>query len=195
MLTPLSIEILIPNPVMPISLTEAKSHLRVDHTDDDVLITGIIASANDYVMTYTGRSLMPRTLKARYETFDDLVLPHAPVIEIESVTYNDGTVLSTTVYDLVKSEPAIMLLAQNESWPTAEINSVYVQYRAGYEDSSDSPIDLTDRIPPSLKAALLLVIGDLYQNREARALVNGARYEANPTVKALMNPYRVILGI
>lgn len=192
---PISIQTLIPNPVTPISLAEAKAHLRVDHTDDDAMIAAVVASAADYVAVYTGRSLMPQTLKARYAMFDDMVVPHAPVIEIESITYDGGTVLDTDVYELIKSEPAGVVLAQNKAWPTAEINSVYIQYRAGYEDSSDSPVNLTDRIPASLKAAMLLVIGDLYQNREARALVNGARYEANPTIKALMNPYRIIMGI
>lgn len=48
-------------------------------------------------------------------------------------------------------------------------------------------------VPASIKAALLLIIGDLYENREA-ALVGVARTD-NPTVERLLHFYRVGMGI
>lgn len=52
----------------------------------------------------------------------------------------------------------------------------------------DSPVST----PASIKAAVLLMVGDMFENREA----GGEKtYNINPTVKALLYPYRVELGI
>jgi len=43
----------------PVTLTEAKSHLRVIGTTDDTFITALISSARDFAEHYTGRALAP----------------------------------------------------------------------------------------------------------------------------------------
>jgi hypothetical protein len=48
-------------------------------------------------------------------------------------------------------------------------------------------------VPASVKAAILLTIGDLYENRES-AFVGVSRSD-NPTAMRLLYPYRVGLGI
>ena len=48
-------------------------------------------------------------------------------------------------------------------------------------------------VPASIRAALLLVIGDLYENREG-AFVGVSRVD-NPTVERLLHFYRVGLGV
>lgn len=48
-------------------------------------------------------------------------------------------------------------------------------------------------VPASVKAAILLTIGDLYENREAQFV--GVIRADNPTVLRLLSPYRVGLGI
>ncbi len=48
-------------------------------------------------------------------------------------------------------------------------------------------------VPASVKAAILLTIGDLYENREGQFV--GTIRSDNPTVLRLLNPYRVGLGI
>lgn len=45
----------------------------------------------------------------------------------------------------------------------------------------------------SIKAAALLIIGDLYQNREAQIV--GTIVSDNPTVQRLLYPYRQGIGI
>lgn len=52
----------------------------------------------------------------------------------------------------------------------------------------DSPVST----PAAIKAAALLLIGDLYENREAGGVDEIKR---NPAVGALLYPYRVRLGI
>ena len=47
--------------------------------------------------------------------------------------------------------------------------------------------------PPSVRAAILLVIGDLYENREGQTA--GVSYDQNPTLKSILHFYRIGLGI
>jgi peptide/nickel transport system permease protein len=46
----------------PITLTEAKAHLRVDFDDDDTLITAMIAAARGYVEEHCNRALLTQTV-------------------------------------------------------------------------------------------------------------------------------------
>lgn len=53
--------------------------------------------------------------------------------------------------------------------------------------------DSEDEIPYSIQAALLLIVGDLYENREAQ--ITGDTINPNQTVKNLLYPYRGNLGV
>jgi hypothetical protein len=47
-------------------------------------------------------------------------------------------------------------------------------------------------VPFSIKAAIKLIVGDMYTNREAQELVmSGQAYIENPTVMRLLWPYRL----
>ena len=59
---------------------------------------------------------------------------------------------------------------------------------ASVGDYINSPTPLTATAPAPVKAACLLLVGDLYSNREA--LVERP-LSKNPTFERLLNPYRV----
>ncbi len=44
----------------PVSLAEAKLHLRVEHSDEDGYITALISSAREYAESFTNRLIAPR---------------------------------------------------------------------------------------------------------------------------------------
>lgn len=59
--------------------------------------------------------------------------------------------------------------------------------------SADSPAEPT---PAAIEAAQLLIIGDLYENRQSQIVGNTtSAIHANPAVERLLFPYRKKLGI
>lgn len=186
---------------LPVSLTEAKEHLRVDTSDDDGLITSLIHAAADFVAGrngYTGRALLPQTWDAYFAAFTDIELPLPPCIEVTAITYKDSDsatqTLATSVYTVnTARQPALVTLKPNQEWPATDgsWDAVKIRFQCGYPNGSPA----SEAVPYSIKAAIKLVIGDLYHNREGGNLVNGAKYEINPTVRALLNPYRVDMGL
>lgn len=76
------------------------------------------------------------------------------------------------------------------------ITSAAVSHASQY---IDRPIPWADEsgelvpVPPDVKAAILLIIGDLYENREG--LIVGTIVATNPAVQNLLHFHRVGLGI
>lgn len=150
----------------PVTLTDAKLHLRVDHSDDDTLIASLITAARQQAEHRTGRRFGVQTWQRAYDAFPawSLMLPDPPVIEIVSIKYDDQDGAEQTLapadYRLrPHSEPGVVLPVK--AWPTAaaEPGAVRVTYRCG--------VDATDARWQSLRAWMLLAIGTWYAQREA----------------------------
>lgn len=171
-----------------IDLDQAKSHLRVDGTDDDALIEAYIAAACGHIdgpHTWFGRAVGEQTLRATFSEFESdlLELPAPPLLTITSIKYDDIDGVEQTVSSsLYTLDPDGALLAYGGTWPTARdrAGSIRVVYTAGYE-----------AIPAPIQAAALLMIGDLYQNRETTVpgAVNAVPMSA--TVENLLSPFRI----
>lgn len=184
--------------VEPISLTEAKSHLRVDISDDNTLIGTYITAARQYVENYTGRSLVWRTYRAYLPCFaDEIILPQRPISSITSVYYYDTaspgalTLLASTYYSLVNN---VLRRTYGSTWPSVAYrdDAVQVTFVAGFDPTSSPITDYTESIPQAIKSAVKLIVGDLYENREAQHTHNTV-VQANATVKMLLDQYRVYL--
>ena len=81
----------------PLSLTDVKEFLRVDHTDDDVTLAIMISAARELCEQYTRQILMTTTIEEFYDTFPDytpadkdiIYLSRGPVQSVSSVKYVD----------------------------------------------------------------------------------------------------------
>lgn len=182
----------------PLTLAETRLHLRVDDdlTDQDALISGLIKAAREWTENYCRRSWCDRTLVLRMDGFPDcFLLPRGPVRSVTSITYLDASGASQTLaasqYQVdIYSTPPRIVAPLGVVWPNTQdgaINAVSVTYAVGY-GTGGSPDDLTV-VPASVKAAMKLLIGHWYENRELVANVQMA--EVPMAVKALLSAYEI----
>ena len=182
--------------VEPVSLAEAKLHMRVEVTEDDALIAGLITAAREHLESTSRPQLAMLTQTWRYvadawPTGDTLELRPWPLQSVSSIKYTDedgteATLASTEYVVDTYSEPGRVRLKSAASWPSvtlAALNGLAVEFVAGY---GDTPGDL----PQRLRQAVLLLVAHWYENREP-VLVTGAVPKELPlAVAALMRHWR-----
>ncbi len=169
----------------PVTLAEAKTHCRIDGTDEDALVEGLIAAATEHIELYTGRAIVSQTWEAVYDSFSDaMVLPKGPVIAVTYVTYIDTAGAEQTVssvnYSLDSaSDPQWVVKAANYTWPPVSegVNNVVIRFVTGYATT-----------PFPIKQAILLLIGQWYDNRAAAA--EKSLTELPNAVQSLLTNYR-----
>jgi uncharacterized phiE125 gp8 family phage protein len=175
----------------PVSLTEAKSHLKVDTSADDTYITSIIKAATQLSEEYTNRFFINTTLKQFASSFKEIeTLFKSKVSAVNHVKYYDTNntlqTLSPNVYSKqLEYEPAQIQLAHNQSFPTItkRNDAVEVEYVVGYGSSASD-------VPEIIKQAILLTIGNFYQNR-ASVITGKTATELPMNVKWLLDTYKV----
>lgn len=170
----------------PVSLAEAKAQCRVDHDDDDALITAMIGAAVSELDGWSGtlgRALVTQTWAQSFDGFPLRLRLPMRAATIAGVTYVDAAgdtqTLAADQYVLRRDalgsfvEPAF-----DVNWPTvrSQSASVTVSFTCG---SAAGDVD------DAIKAAILLRVADLYGNREAST---AALFE-NPAIKALLAPF------
>lgn len=174
---------------MPVSLAEAKAHLRVDHDDQDDLITAQIKAASAYLDGYSGilgRALVTQTWRQDFATFADrLPLPVSPVIAIVSISYFDVSNVQQTldagVYDLfAEARGAYVSLQPGQVWPATfnRADAVSITFTAGFGAATD--------VPEPIRQAILLIVQRLFDGADTEIDVSIDR-----VVHALIAPYRM----
>lgn len=184
---------------MPVSLEQAKAHLRVDHDADDDLIGMAIAAAVGHLDGYAGilgRALMPQEWSEFFSFWPAsraIELRLAPVAEIVEVRARaaDGSEapLDPGAYRLLASSSSrpILLFGVDAALPSlaSAPDALTVTYRAGYEDDQGTPT-----VPPALASAILLMVGDLYRFRDSVQLGPSTPVPMSVTVDRLVAPFR-----
>ncbi len=164
----------------PLTLAEAKLHLRVDHTLDDDLITALITVAREYAENYTRRAFIQQTLEYTTHCFPAggvFELPRPPLQSVTSIKYIDVDGVLQTVdaadYQVdTYREPGLVKPAYLESWPIvvrSDFNAVQIRYVAGYSPSGSpaSDLDYAANVPTALKHWMKVRIANMYEFREA----------------------------
>ena len=180
--------------VEPVSLNEAKDHLRVDEATEDDLISRLISVSREHLEDYCNRGLITQTWELTQDGFDDdglILLPRPPVQSVTEIQYVDTDQVTQTlaadqyVLDSI-SEPGVIRAAHNVEWPSIsdDSGSVKITYVVGYGDAASD-------VPTPLKQAMLLLIGHWYEHRET--VSEGVWMRQVPMAAiSLMWPYRVL---
>src|SRR5262245_27210237 len=95
----MALRLITPPASEPISLTLAKSHLRVDHTDDDTLITAQIAGARFFAEKFTARAFITQTWELVIDQFptNEIKIPLPPLQTVNHIKYDDAGGVEQTV--------------------------------------------------------------------------------------------------
>ena len=176
----------------PVTLEEAKEHLRIEYEDDDNYINSLITIAREYCESFTRRVFISSTLCFTLSAFPprgrpvELFLPPLEVVDWVKYKDDNGELQTLTEgedYLVINSVmPNVIVPVPGKAWPAglyAVPDAVQIQYRANPGD-----------VPRSVKQAMLLIIGHYYENRE---MTSDRRMQAIPMgVDALLYPYRVV---
>lgn len=165
------------------------------NTTADVLLAGLIGAARQQVEEYCNRALVTQTWRMTLDRFPrvtdrnrwaEIRLPRPNLVSVTSITYIDanGDTQTVTADDYIvdtASLPGRIVPAYGVAWPATRCqpDAVTITFTAGYGATADT-------VPASIRAAVLLVVGDLYKNREAQA---DYALSANETVHRLLGPY------
>lgn len=179
--------------VEPVTLAEARTHLRITHTDLDAQIAAQIIAARTHVENFTRCVLINQTWDFTWD-YDwpwnahgpVLVMPLQPLVSVSSVSYvpdggGSATLAATTQYQLVAGESFGRLVpAYDYTWPAVRCQPAAITVRAvvGYGATAST-------VPPPLRVAILLHL-ELLHDRDP--MVKSALEDARD---ALMEPYRV----
>lgn len=170
-----------------IDIDTIKKHLKVEHVDDDDLITLYaqgVTSWLDGPAGWMGHALGPQTLSAELcapASRREIPLPFPPVTSIEEITWVDASGETQTVpddeYELFANR---VRLTPGSAWRARLLT---VKFIAGYAANS---------LPKDIAAAILLMTGDLYANRETAVVGTiSASVAMTTTAERLLSPYCV----
>lgn len=197
-----------------VSLTEAKQHLRVTSTADDTYISNLISMALDMCSQHLGYSVRKASVQYGFDSLvgqpaimnpvngteqpvGNLLRIPSRVISLDSVQYVDDNNTAQAFTDYIVSPQPLgtygrtIFVTSAPSSTTDDITKYLVTVTEGFELATATGVDAGLLFPQAIKFAALLLVGQMYDNRQA--IVTGtiqARMEYG--IEFLLQPYRAI---
>jgi uncharacterized phiE125 gp8 family phage protein len=176
--------------VEPLSLAEAKAFLRVEHGDDDDVISALIAASRIHIEAQTRRALVTQSWRIALDSWPAngrLPVRPAPLQSvIASRVYNAAGVAQTIdlqAFVLDAGNSALAFAPWTLAQPGRLAAGIELDLVCGYGDAESD-------VPEPLRQAIRLLVAHWYENRGLAAL--GAVTVLPATVAALIAPYRVL---
>lgn len=185
--------------VEPVSLAEAKAHLRVSGTAEDLLIASLITAARVHLELALSCAFITQTWSWFLDAWPQrirLELPLGPVRSISAArVLTAGDVITTlppASYLLSgRTVPPRLSLKERAYWskgapsPAFGADGIEIEFIAGF---GDAPAD----VPAPLRLALLLLIAHWFEQRAPIEVGRGGT-ELPPMIAELTAPYRQAL--
>ena len=187
-----------PPAVEPVTLSEAKAHLRVDTSDDDAYISTLITAAREWVEQYLDRTLIHTQWAMRFDRFppsgiQPIELPRPPMVvsgtaTAVSITFTaDAGTTGTYAIEQFRVDrqatPGTVLPIYAGTWPPHRIDQGAhgVTWWAGYGASGTS-------VPAAIRHATLMLVALWYERRQAADATSSG--EVPFGVKSLLDSQR-----
>ena len=176
--------------VEPVTTDAMKDHSRIDHMEEDGVVSSYEKAARQWCEKATGRAFVTQTWDLYMDSFPSksaLIIPMPPLQSVTSVTYydedNNSAVLASSNYIVSAGTPGRITLTSSGAWPSTSLrpaDGVVVRFVAGYgDDASD--------VPEHARQAVRMLAAHLYENREP--VIVGTSIAKLPfAVDALLSP-------
>ncbi len=164
-----------------------KAHLKVDTTDDDALITALIAAARIRAEWTTRRALVTQSWVQWRDSWPahPFAIPLPPLQDVTAITTYDtndtANVLNPALYRVdVAAAPARIAWKDTVLPPTnlRTFNALAIAFTCGYGDAGSD-------VPEPIRRAILMIVADLYSHR-------GDDAPTPQAALALLEPYRLL---
>ena len=152
----------------PVTLAEAKLHLRIDHALDDDLINTLIAAAREFCEDYQGKAYVTQTWTLTLDAFPsgEIAIPRPP-LQSATIAYDDidnvnqAVPPATYVVDISSDQGGRIALAYGASWPLTydEVWSVVVTFVAGYGTAASASAQVKAAIIAEIPMAINALLG------------------------------------
>lgn len=216
----MAVKLITPPAIEPISIDEAKMHVREDFTDQDPLLALYIKAARQHLDNgesgWLGRALINQTWELTVDSFPSanscwsyyypnrwfstspynngmaIKIPFPPLREIVSITYFDAAGNEQTM----SPNDYTVDLVSEPGWVVPDATA----WPATLDAINTVTIQFiagygatAEDVPADIRAALLLTVGHLFSNREATT--DKTQIELPLGAKWLLKDYRVQLGM
>ena len=164
----------------PISLDQAKRHLRIDNdfVDDDDYIQDLVYAATQMAENYLEKDIAKTLNTLRIDEFDDdtLSVYEGNFIELVSVKDSNGTAIGTI------HQTSVHYDFFNLEWTgTLNADPIVILFHTGYNESE---------CPEIIRQAILIKIGDLYDNSRSSLIYSGLT--DSKVFETILNSYKSI---
>ncbi|MEM9676744.1 MAG: head-tail connector protein [Pseudomonadota bacterium] len=163
----MTIALLVPPALEPVTLVDVKAHMRIDTNAEDTLISDLIKVGREHVEHVTGQKLLSQTWR-QYEPglglTREVCARVGPVQSINAVTIyaQDGTprVLAGQEAWINRTRHQTRIAFAHTVVPAETINGVEIDLVVGMADTAIE-------VPGSLRHAILLLVAHWYEFRGA----------------------------
>ena len=178
-----------PPTVEPLTLAETKRWLRVDHTDDDALISNLIKAARERIEARTGRAILAQTWRISLDRWPGdgrVTLPVLPILSVAAVRVYDAagaaSVLASTLYAIEPGSEPPVLVVTSPPVPGRARGGIEIDVVAGYGV-------IASDCPEPLRLALRHLVTQAYTARGI-VVAGGTVVPTGADIDALILPYR-----
>lgn len=177
----------------PVTVDEAKTHLRVDGTHEDVLVSSLILTSRLHIETALSLALIDQSWTLcldRWPRGSEVEVPMSPLKAVTSVRVKsaagDWVTLPSTNYlvDLISKPPRLFWNGTTRPDPGVPACGIEITFEAGFGATSA-------HVPAPIRHALLLLIAHWYEHREAIEVGSEAT-RIPKSVSDLIAPFRKI---
>lgn len=150
---------------LPVTMTQIKEHLRIDHDNDDDYLSELAQAATTYVEAYLSQNLINRTVRQYEDGFSDtrsVRLMALPFREVVSVTVYDENgmpqELNSEAYTVRRNAHINEVIFAKSVEFSATQNGIEIDYISGFGESGPD-------VPSNIIRALLVLIAHWYEFR------------------------------